>query len=127
MLRQAIRILFSGQQGFWQFANFIRSYFYNGPLFQARCCSVGKQFRLSQMPGVAGHARINIGSQVKFLGKVDIRSSKLFEAPMLVLGDRVEIGEKVVFLVNKEIVVEGEVSVASGVQFMDCDAYPAMW
>jgi len=76
------------------------------------------------MPYVVGHARIYIGDQVNFFGKVDIMSGGIFDEPKLVLGDRVDIGHNVVFLVNKEIVIEHDVNVASGVRFMDSDAHP---
>jgi acetyltransferase-like isoleucine patch superfamily enzyme len=76
------------------------------------------------MPWVVGHARIYIGNQVNFFGKVDIMSGGIFDEPRLVLGDRVDIGHNVVFLVNREIVIEDDVNVASGVRFMDSDAHP---
>ena len=47
-----------------------------------------------------------------------------FDEPRLVLGDRVDIGHNVVFMVNQEIVLEDDVNVASGVRFMDSDAHP---
>lgn len=67
-------------------------YFYVGPVFRSRCASVGKRFRISRMPFVTGHAKIHIGDDVNFFGKVDIFSSRIFDEPMLVLKDRVDIG-----------------------------------
>jgi acetyltransferase-like isoleucine patch superfamily enzyme len=69
-----------------------------------------------------GHAKIFIGDRVNFF--VDIVSGGIFDEPKLILGDRVDIGHNVVFLVNKEIVIENDVYVASGVRFMDSDAHP---
>ena len=76
------------------------------------------------LPFVVGHAKIYIGDNVNFFGKIDIFSGRLFEEPKLVLGNRVDLGHNVVFLVNKEIVLEDDINVASGVRFMDTDAHP---
>lgn len=100
------------------------SYFYNEPLFRGRCESIGKRFALTKMPFVVSHAKIYIGDDVNFFGKVDIFSGRIFDEPKLVLGNRVDIGHNVSFVVNKEIVIEDDVNVASGVRFMDTDAHP---
>jgi len=100
------------------------SYFYLEPLFRGRCVSVGRRFRLSRLPYVVGHARIHIGDDVNFFGKVDIFSGSIFDAPVLILKNGVDIGHNVVFVVNKEIVLEEDVNVASGVRFMDSDSHP---
>lgn len=123
-LTPVARAAFYLHQGLWRATGFLRSYLYVGPLFRARCASVGRQFRVCRMPFVVGHARIHIGNQVNFFGQVDIMSGGIFDEPRLVLGDRVDIGHNVVFLVNKEIVIEDDVNVASGVRFMDSDAHP---
>jgi acetyltransferase-like isoleucine patch superfamily enzyme len=99
-------------------------YFIYEPLFRGRCESVGKRFRCTKMPYVIGHARVFLGDEVNFFGKVDIFSGRQFDQPRLVLGNRVDIGHNVVFIVNKEIVIEDEVNVASGVRFMDSDGHP---
>jgi acetyltransferase-like isoleucine patch superfamily enzyme len=76
------------------------------------------------MPYVSGHARIQIGDDVNFFGKVDIFSGRMLDEPRLTIKDRVDIGHSVVFVVNKEIVIEEDVNVASGARFMDSDAHP---
>ncbi len=124
LLKPLARTLFYAHQAAWRAIAFLKGYFYTGPLFAARCESVGKQFRVCRMPFVVGHAKIHIGNQVNFFGQVDIMSGGIFDEPRLVLGDRVDIGHNVVFLVNKEIVIENDVNVASGVRFMDSDAHP---
>ena len=99
-------------------------YLYYEPLFRSRCTSMGRHFRLTTLPFVIGHAEIHIGNNVNFFGKVDIFSGRIFDKPMLVLKDRVDIGHNVSFVVNREIVIEEDVNVASGVRFMDSDAHP---
>ena len=100
------------------------SFFFVHPIFRARCESVGRRFRIWRMPYMVGHTRIYIGDDVNFFGKVDIFSGRLFDEPKLVLHNRVDIGPNVIFVVNKEIVIEDDVNVASGVRFMDTDAHP---
>jgi acetyltransferase-like isoleucine patch superfamily enzyme len=105
-------------------AGWAATYFYREPLFRGRCSSVGKGFRLARLPFVQSHAKIYIGDDVNFFGKVDIFSGRIFDEPRLVIHNRVDIGHTVIFIVNKEIIIEDDVNVASGVRFMDTDAHP---
>jgi len=100
------------------------TYFVREPLFRGRCCAVGKNFHLERMPYVASHAKIYIGDDVNFFGKVDIFSGRLFDEPKVILGNRVDLGHQVTFVVNKEILLEDDINVASGVHFMDTDSHP---
>jgi acetyltransferase-like isoleucine patch superfamily enzyme len=119
-----LKAVFNGQQAARIGLRWILSYFVYEPLFRGRCVSVGKGFRLWAMPYVMGHTKIYVGDNVNFFGKVDIFSGRLFDEPKLILGNRVDLGHNVVFLVNKEIVLGDDVNVASGVRFMDTDAHP---
>jgi acetyltransferase-like isoleucine patch superfamily enzyme len=123
-LHPFLRFAFNLQGMIMEFFRWALTYFYREPLFRGRCESVGKRFRLSRLPFVVSHAKIYIGDDVNFFGKVDVMSGRIFDEPRLVLGNRVDIGHNVVFLVNKEIVIEDDVNVASGVRFMDSDAHP---
>jgi len=86
-----MRALFALHQGLWRAFGFLRAYFYNGPLFRARCESAGAQLRVCRMPFVVGHARIRVGNQVNFFGQVDIMSGGIFAEPRLTMVDRVDI------------------------------------
>jgi acetyltransferase-like isoleucine patch superfamily enzyme len=119
-----LRLGFMVQQGTLMAVRWIFSYLVLAPLFRGRCESVGKVFRLCRMPFVVGHAKIYIGDHVNFFGKVDILSGRMYDEPKLILHNRVDIGHDVVFVVNKEIVLEDDVNVATGVRFMDSDAHP---
>jgi acetyltransferase-like isoleucine patch superfamily enzyme len=100
------------------------AFFVAGPLFHGRCKSFGSGVHVSRIPWVVGHTEIYVGDNVNIFGKVDIFSGRVFDHPRLVLGNRVDLGHNVVFIVNKEIVLEEDVNVASGVRFMDTDAHP---
>lgn len=119
-----LRLIFEAQAGIVEFFRWALSYFVREPLFRARCKSVGKRFRLFRIPYVVSHAEIRIGDDVNFFGKVDIHSGRIFDNPKLIIQNRVDIGHNVIFVVNKEIVIEDDVNVASGVRFMDSDAHP---
>src|ERR1022692_4738542 len=123
-LNPLLRFGFNAQQMFMHGLRWMLSYFFYEPLFRGRCVSVGKHFRVWRMPFVVGHASVVIGDDVNFFGKVDIFSGRQCDEPRLVLGNRVDLGHNVVFVVNKEIVIEDDVNVASGVRFMDTDAHP---
>jgi acetyltransferase-like isoleucine patch superfamily enzyme len=120
----ALRAMYHIHRGLAVALGWMVSYFYLEPLFRGRCASVGKRFHMSRLPFVAGHIQIHIGDDVNFFGKVDIFSGRIFDEPKLILKDRVDIGHNVIFVVNKEIVIEEDVNVASGVRFMDTDAHP---
>jgi acetyltransferase-like isoleucine patch superfamily enzyme len=119
-----VRVIFDLQGQIAEFFRWALSYFIREPLFRARCASVGKRFRLFRLPYVMSHAEIRIGDDVNFFGKVDIMSGRIFDNPRLIIHNRVDIGHNVGFVVNKEIVIEDDVNVASGVRFMDSDAHP---
>jgi acetyltransferase-like isoleucine patch superfamily enzyme len=119
-----LRTLFNLHTEVFAGLRWLASYFYYEPLFRSRCESVGKSFRISRLPFVVGHTHIHIGNNVNFFGQVDIFSGRMFDHPTLILKDRVDIGHNVVFVVNREIIIEEDVNVASGVRFMDSDAHP---
>lgn len=123
-LHPALGICFHVQQETLAAVRWLFSYFWCEPLFRGRCVAVGKRFSLGRMPYVVGHAKIYIGDDVNFFGKVDITSGRIFDEPTLILKDRVDIGHGVSFVVNKEIVIEEDVNVAGGVAFMDSDGHP---
>ena len=123
-LNPLLRFGFNAQHMFMQGLRWNLSYFFYEPLFRGRCVSVGKHFRVWRMPFVMGHTSVVVGDDVILFGKVDIFSGRQCDEPRLVIGNRVEIGHNVVFVVNKEIVIEDDVNVSSGVRMMDSDSHP---
>lgn len=99
-------------------------FFYFEPLFRGRCVSFGKRVFVSRLPLVSGQTRVYVGDDVNFFGKTSIFSGRIFDAPRLVIGNRVDVGHDVVFVVNKEIIIDDDVNIATGVRFMDTDAHP---
>jgi acetyltransferase-like isoleucine patch superfamily enzyme len=120
----ALRLAYYTQHGVKHTFFWFWNRFYREPLFRGRCASMGKSFSLYRLPFILGHAEIHIGDDVTFYGQVDIFSGRLFDHPKLIIGDRVELGHGVSFAVNKEVVIEDDVNISSGVRIMDTDSHP---
>jgi acetyltransferase-like isoleucine patch superfamily enzyme len=103
-----------------QFLNIV----YFGPLFKSRCASVGKNLHVWRLPYLRGPIEVFIGDDVEIFGKVTIFSGRIFEHPRLVIGNRVDIGHEIQFSINREVVIEDEVNIASLVHITDTDAHP---
>ncbi len=119
-----LRMLYHLHFGVLFVARWLLNYFYREPLFRSRCATIGEGFHMWLMPDITGHPRIFIGSHVNFYGHVGITSGRIFDEPRLVIGDRVDVGHNVNIVVNKEIIFEEGVKIASGCRFMDTDAHP---
>ncbi len=119
-----LKLFYFCHQGLFSFFRRAGGYLYVEPLFRGRCESIGRNFVIHKMPFVVGHAKIRIGDNVNFFGKVDVYTGRMFDSPALIIHNRVDIGSHVTFVVNKEIVIEDDVNVASNAIFMDSDAHP---
>jgi acetyltransferase-like isoleucine patch superfamily enzyme len=100
------------------------NYFYCEPAFRSRCTSVGRNLHLWMMPDVTGHAEIYIGNDVNIFGHVGIVSGRVIEKPRLIIKDRADLGHQVSIGVNKEVIIEEDVNIASYVRILDSDAHP---
>jgi acetyltransferase-like isoleucine patch superfamily enzyme len=100
------------------------NYFYREPAFRSRCTSVGRNLHLWLMPDISGHAEIRIGNDVNLFGHLGVMSGRVLENPRLIIQDRVDIGHNVAISVNKEIIIEEDVNIASYVRILDNDAHP---
>ena len=97
---------------------------YFAPMFKARCETVGKNLSMWTLPHVLGPVLITIGDDVNLFGALGVMSGRIFDAPRLVIGNRVGIGHNVQITVNREVVIEEEVNIAGGVRIADTDAHP---
>jgi len=76
------------------------------------------------MPDISGHAEIHIGNDVNIFGHLGITSGRVVERPRLIIKDRADIGHMVSIGVNKEVIIEEDVNIASYVRILDNDAHP---
>lgn len=100
------------------------SYFYWEPIFRARCDSAGKNLVVTLLPDIDSNVHVILGDNVRLNGHIGIMSGKWFKAPRLVVHDNVHIGHLVSFTINREIVIEEGVMIASNCYFADTDAHP---
>lgn len=100
------------------------NYFYREPAFRSRCASVGKNLSLYALPDITGHTEIHIGNDVNLFGHMGVGSGRIFDNPRLIIGDRVDLGHRVFFTVNKEVIIEDDVNIADNVRIVDSDAHP---
>jgi acetyltransferase-like isoleucine patch superfamily enzyme len=73
---------------------------------------------------VYGHARIYIGDDVTFNGKLGIASGRFLAEPALHLGNRVVLGHNTMISVNQEVIIEDDVLMANGCWIADNDGHP---
>jgi acetyltransferase-like isoleucine patch superfamily enzyme len=104
----------------WQLLRF----FYWGPIFRGRCDSVGKNLMLTLLPDVPDHVHLHVGDNVHLNGFFGAGASRMFDNPTLRFGNNVHVGHMVQFAVNKEILIEDGVKIASNCYFADTDAHP---
>jgi acetyltransferase-like isoleucine patch superfamily enzyme len=108
-----------------QAIRFVVTTLYRGPLFQSRCASFGKNMVLDgPMPFVSGHLQIHIGDNCYIGGNVFITSGRLFDEPKLIIGNGCAIGWNTQLIVNREVIIEDDVTVAFNCRIADSDGHP---
>jgi acetyltransferase-like isoleucine patch superfamily enzyme len=123
-LRPVYRGLYQLHFGVLYACRWALNYFYREPAFRSRCTSVGRNLHLWLMPDVSGHTEIYIGNDVNLFGHLGVSSGRVFDHPTLIIKDRADIGHNVVIVVNKEVIIEEDVNIASDVRILDSDAHP---
>ncbi|MBV9158312.1 MAG: acyltransferase [Acidobacteriaceae bacterium] len=99
--------------------------FYRYPLFVSRCAQVGRNLSMSgKFPHITGHTRIYIGEDVRIQAGFTVSSGRTFDDPTLVLEDGVILGERVVFSVNRRVVVGAGTHIGSRCYISDNDGHP---
>jgi acetyltransferase-like isoleucine patch superfamily enzyme len=123
-IKPLYRILYHLHFSVWYAGRWALNFFYREPMFRSRCTRVGEKLHLTLLPDITGHAEIYIGDNVNLYGKVGISSGRVFDRPRLVIEDGVDIGHIVLISVNKEIIIEKGVHIASNVRIVDNDGHP---
>ncbi|MGA8029518.1 MAG: acyltransferase [Bryobacteraceae bacterium] len=77
-----------------------------------------------KFPHVTGHTRIYIGNNVRIQAGFTVSSGRTFDDPTLVLEDGVVLGERVVFSINKRVVVGAGTHIGSRCYISDNDGHP---
>ncbi len=85
---------------------------------------MGRNLHLWLLPDVTGHPEIYIGNDVNLFGHLGVVSGRVLDKPRLIIEDRADIGHNVVITVNREVIIEEDVNIASEVRILDSDAHP---
>lgn len=95
------------------------------PLFTARCERAGRRLRLPNgIPYVVGdHLRIVLGDDVTIM-RTTIGASKVYDRPLLQIGNRSAVGYGTVISVAREIVIGDNVLIGANCLIMDSDDHP---
>jgi acetyltransferase-like isoleucine patch superfamily enzyme len=123
-LKPPLRVLYEVHYGVIIIVRTLVTAFYRGPLFQARCASVGKNLRIDGMPFVTGHVEIHLGDDVWLGGKIMINSGRIVDHPRLILKDHAEMGWNVSVSVNQEVMIEEYARVSYDCRISDSDGHP---
>lgn len=101
------------------------NFFWAIPLFRARCEKVGKNLSLPNgIPlVVGGHLKIFLGDNVS-IGRSTIGASKVFDDPVLRIGNHTSIGYGTVISVTKEVSIGNNCLIAPHCMIMDSDDHP---
>ncbi|MEI9475734.1 MAG: acyltransferase [Deltaproteobacteria bacterium] len=99
--------------------------FWSVPLFKARCEKAGKNLCLPNgIPLViGGHLRIIIGDNVT-IGRSTLGANKVYDNPVLRIGNNTTIGYGGVISISKEIVIGDNCKISGYCLIMDCDDHP---
>lgn len=92
------------------------------PMFLSRCESFGEDISVDRVPYINGGVRIQLGSQVRFSGKIDIASPNTSE-PVFKIGNGVFIGNATSFSVAERIEIGDYSSIGAGSQIADTEGH----
>lgn len=102
-----------------------RHAFWDVPLFTSQCARVGKGLRLIRgMPRLSGYVRIELGDYVVLHGSSEICGAKVFDEPVLRIGDHSHLGNNLLIMVARRIEIGAHCLIANDVSIVDNDGHP---
>ena len=101
----------------------LAAYLYFEPVFRSRYSIVGKNLQLWTLPHVSGCPKICIGDHVNIYGEWSVRSDSTPDHSGLVIGNRVEVGHQVSFVLDEDVMIEDYVNIAGDTTIGDSSPY----
>ncbi|WP_447979447.1 acyltransferase [Candidatus Nitrospira bockiana] len=97
-------------------------------MMRARCVQVGRNFSLVQaMPLISGNLRIFIGDNVTIDGTNTFGANRVYDEPVLIIGDNTFIGWHVTISVAKEVTIGKNCLFGINTMIADNDMHPVNW
>jgi acetyltransferase-like isoleucine patch superfamily enzyme len=117
--------LYHSDQAIRRSTRWLISILWHVPLFKARCEKVGKGLKLPDgIPYlIGGHLRLRLGDHV-MISRTTIGASKVFDDPVLEIGNYSGIGYGTVLSVAKRIAIGERTMIGSNCIIMDSDDHP---
>lgn len=104
---------------------FVCRFLWFEPLFRSQCASVGRRFRMEQLPYIVGRGTIHLGDGVQLSGKPSfVFNNRQPTRPVLSVGDDSFIGHGCVFATARRIEIGAHCLIAAGVRIADYDGHP---
>lgn len=112
-----------------QFFRWLGVKFYYEPLFKSQCEKVGRNFKiirgtLQGIPYISGRLILLIGDNVTFHSVITFSGNKVFNNPILKVGNNTYIGSRVSISVAKEITIGNNCYIADNIIIRDNDGHP---
>jgi len=102
--------------------------FYYKPVFKSLCDRIGSNLNIvSGMPYLNTNLKLVIGNNVTIYGDAGFQGYKVYEKPILEIGDNTFIGPQVRIGVGKEIKIGKHCLIAARVFISDHDGHPFDW
>jgi acetyltransferase-like isoleucine patch superfamily enzyme len=105
-------------------SNFWRIFYYQ-PIFRSKCEHVGKNLRLiGGIPQIAGNLKIYLGHNVTLHGVSTFSACKVYEAPVLRIGNNVHMGYQTGIAVGNEVAIGNNVLMGNRISIFGYDLHP---
>jgi serine acetyltransferase len=121
-LKPVLRGIYELHWTLWQGGRMLLSWLIWTPMFRARCASIGAKFTLVLPPKLQGQPVIHAGDNVAIHGHVEIIALGDPGQCELILGNGVQIGHRVTFVIARRIVLGDHAGVASDCYVTDTSA-----
>lgn len=103
----------------------VRTKFYDEPLFRLSCHSCGDNLCLVDgIPGVHGNLELDVGDFVTMHGTSTLSGAKVCAHPRLVIGDRTHCGSQFTVSVGADVLIGQDVLIANRVSLYAYDHHP---
>lgn len=105
--------------------HWLRNALWDVPLFSSQCARVGRGLRLIRgIPRLSGYVRIELGDYVVMHGATEICGSKVFDEPVLRIGNHSHLGNNLLIMVAKRVDIGDHCLIANDVTIVDNDGHP---